>query len=462
MSIRVTSLFPLPQEKVTNTLEYYEKILDQAAPLRARHREEVHYAIRDLSKMLTGDRASLPKDYMGDPRTFNAYLRFFLPWNLYRLTRLFQGMDFDLPNDGVIIDLGAGPLTVAQALWIAKPNLREKRLTFINVDRSPKPMREGQKLFEALAPKSPWKMVNVKGGPSSKVREKANLLITANMVNEASSGMRTPLPLWANKFSQQISRMLAPKGKILIIEPGIRRSGRVLSLLRNEFIEKGLSILAPCPHHEECPMSGEQGKSWCHFNFDSTHAPEWLQKLAKKCRMEKDNVSMSFLYVGQADAPTPVPEENSMLIRTVSESFRIDDGGFGQYGCAAEGLILLLAKGEARSIFPGGLVGIPTPEKLEEDLKSGAKIVELPTRAIHKGANAKPSDPKSDHKSKSDRDSKPVERSGSRPDSRKSHSPKDASDSWTNSKKSNSPKDTSDSWTSSKKESYKKNKPPRK
>ena len=156
MSIRVTSLFPLPPEKVTNTLEYYVKVLDQAAPLRARHKEEIHYAIRDLSKMLTGDRASLPKDYMGDPRTFNAYLRFFLPWNLYRLTRLFQGMDFDLPDNGVIIDLGAGPLTVAQALWIAKPNLREKRLTFINVDRSPKPMREGQKLFEALAPKSPW------------------------------------------------------------------------------------------------------------------------------------------------------------------------------------------------------------------------------------------------------------------------------------------------------------------
>jgi ribosomal protein RSM22 (predicted rRNA methylase) len=296
-------------------LEYYSKVLDQAVPLRARHKEEIHYAIRDLSKMLTGDRASLPKDYMGDPRTLNAYLRFYLPWNLYRLTRLFQGMDFNLPENGVIIDLGAGPLTVAQALWIAKPELRDKRLTFINVDRSPKPMREGQKLFEALAGKSPWKMVNVKGGPSSKIREKADLLITANMVNEASSGMRTPLQLWANKFCQQISRMLAPKGKMLIIEPGIRRSGRVLSIMRNEFMERGLSILAPCPHQEECPLNGEQGKSWCHFNFDSNHAPEWLQKLSAKCRMEKDNVSMSFLYVAQSDTPPPAAAEDEMLIR---------------------------------------------------------------------------------------------------------------------------------------------------
>ncbi|CCO23915.1 small ribosomal subunit Rsm22 family protein [Maridesulfovibrio hydrothermalis] len=384
MSIKVSSLFPLPPAEITKKLENYLNILDKAVPLRSKHKTELPYAIRDLSKALTGERSSLPKDYMGDPRSLNAYLRYFLPWNLYRLSRLFQGLDINLPDNGIIIDLGAGPLTVAQALWIARPDLREKKLTFINVDRSPKPMREGAKLFEALASKSPWRMVNVKGGPSSKIRERANLLVTANMVNEAASGMKAPLPVWSAKFCQHISRMLAPEGKMLIIEPGIRRSGRTLSVMRNEFIEKGYSILAPCPHEEECPMTAEHGKPWCHFNFDSNHSPVWLQKLSARCRLEKDNVSLSFLYVGQPGTPSPVPHEGEMLIRAITDSFRIDDGGYGQYACGAEGLLLLLAKGGARSIFPGGLLGMPIQTEMEEDLKSGAMIVELPTREKHK------------------------------------------------------------------------------
>ncbi|WP_027721009.1 small ribosomal subunit Rsm22 family protein [Maridesulfovibrio zosterae] len=381
MSIKVSSLFPLPTAEISKKLDHYLNVLNKAMPLRSKHKTELPYAIRDLSRALTGERASLPKDYMAEPRSLNAYLRYFLPWNLYRMSRLFQGLDITLPDDGVIIDLGAGPLTVAQALWIARPELREKKLTFVNVDRTPKPMREATKLFEALAGEnSPWRMINVKGGTTSKIREKADLLVTANMVNEASGGTRAPLPIWAEKFCTSISRMLAPKGRILIIEPGIRMSGRVLSVIRNEYIEKGFSILGPCTHHEECPMNGEQGKAWCHFNFDAENAPVWLQKLSANCRLEKSNVSLSFLYVAQPGTETQQPHEGEIRIRAISDSFRLDEGGFAQYGCAAEGQILLTAKDGAKTLYPGGLIGMPAPEEDIKDVKSGAMIVELPMR----------------------------------------------------------------------------------
>lgn len=414
MSIKVSSLFPLPTAEISKKLDHYLNVLNKAMPLRAKHKEELPYAIRDLSRALTGERASLPKDYMAEPRSLNAYLRYFLPWNLYRMARLFQSLEINLPDNGVVIDLGAGPLTVAQALWIARPDLREKKLTFVNVDRTPKPMREATKLFEALAgEKSPWRMVNVKGGTTSKIREKANLLVTANMVNEASGGTRTPLPIWAEKFCTSISRMLAPEGRILIIEPGIRMSGRVLSVIRNEYIEKGFSILGPCTHHEECPMNGEQGKAWCHFNFDADNAPVWLQKLSANCRLEKTNVSMSFLYVGLPGTETPQPHEGEMRIRAISDSFRLDEGGFGQYGCAAEGQILLVAKGGAKTLYPGGLIGMPVPEEDKKDEKSGAKIVDLPTREFDKRPNEKSADKPADkpqERKHEKRDDKPERR----------------------------------------------------
>ena len=381
MSIKVSSLFPLPTKDVSKELDKYIKILQKTVPLKAKHSKELKYAIRDLSRDLTGERSNLSNDYMGDPRSLNAYLRYFLPWNLYRLARLFQGLDIKLPDNGVVVDLGAGPLTVAQALWIARPDLREKKLTFINVDRTPKPMREGNRLFEAMTEgKSPWRMVNVKGGSTSKIREKAHLLVTANMVNEASAGTRIPLPVWAEKFCLSMVHKLAPEGRILIIEPGIRRSGRVLSVIREEFVNAGFPILGPCTHTEECPMNGEHGKAWCHFNYDSEHAPSWLQKLSAECRLEKDNVSLSFLYVGLRKEEVETPREGEMLIRAISESFRLDEGGFGQYGCAAQGQILLSAQGGAKTLYPGGLIGMPIPEEEKRDEKSGSLIVPLPMR----------------------------------------------------------------------------------
>ncbi|WP_419783242.1 small ribosomal subunit Rsm22 family protein [Maridesulfovibrio sp.] len=385
MSIKVSSLFPLPTNDVSKILDNYIKILQKTVPLKSKHSNELPYAIRDLSRDLTGERSSLSNDYMGDPRSLNAYLRYFLPWNLYRLARLFQGLDIKLPDNGIVVDLGAGPLTVAQALWIARPDLREKKLTFINVDRTPKPMREGAKLFTALAGEnSPWRMVNVKGGSTSKLREKAHLLVTANMVNEASAGTRIPLPVWAEKFCLSMVHKLAPEGRMLIIEPGIRRSGRVLSVIRQEFVDAGFPVLGPCTHTEECPMNGEKGKAWCHFNFDSDHAPAWLQKLSAQCRLEKNNVSLSFLYVGLRKEEVETAREGEMLIRAVSESFRLDEGGFGQYGCAAQGQILLSAQGGAKTLYPGGLIGMPVPEEEKRDEKSGSLIVPLPIRESDK------------------------------------------------------------------------------
>ncbi len=47
------------------------------------------------------------------------------------------------------------------------------------------------------------------------------------------------------EFCLSMVHKLAPEGRILIIEPGIRRSGRVLSVIRQEFVNAGFPISAP-------------------------------------------------------------------------------------------------------------------------------------------------------------------------------------------------------------------------
>ncbi len=50
---------------------------------------------------------------------------------------------------------------------------------------------------------------------------------------------------------------------LVIVEPGTRRGFDVVNRARTWLIAAGGSLLAPCPHHEICPMAA--AGDWCHF-----------------------------------------------------------------------------------------------------------------------------------------------------------------------------------------------------
>ena len=50
---------------------------------------------------------------------------------------------------------------------------------------------------------------------------------------------------------------------IAIIEPGTMKGFDLIRTLREELIQLGGHIIAPCPHQKDCPMGGGD---WCHFS----------------------------------------------------------------------------------------------------------------------------------------------------------------------------------------------------
>jgi len=107
-------LFPRASRDFLTQLAGLPKHLDAAMPMRRQHRRELPSEIRHLSHLLTDERSDLKRDYLADPATLSAYLRYFLPWNIYRLGVLFAGLALDPGGDNptgaaTIIDLGAGP-----------------------------------------------------------------------------------------------------------------------------------------------------------------------------------------------------------------------------------------------------------------------------------------------------------------------------------------------------------------
>lgn len=362
-------LFPPLTDAGRSSMERVRAAIQEVLPLKPRHRADLVFAIRDLSRLLTEDRALRRPDYMADPRFFSAYLYYFLPWNLVRMSRLFRGIRMDLPNGANAIDLGSGPLTVPIAMWIGRPELRDRSLTFTCVDLAPRSMRAGLALFQQIAgPKAPWQFRLVKGSLDAGDPSGADWVIAANAFNELDHSARSAARL--ERSAHLLARTVRPGGRLLLVEPGTRWGGHAIAMLRGMLLELGMVPLAPCPHDGECPMPGTSHSAWCHFNFDVRGAPRWLADLTARAGMPKEDVSLSFLLAARGEYVV------SGGIRAVSQTFPIP-GGTGLYGCSERGLALMTTPRVSHAPRPGRLVRAAWPQPDRHDPKSGALMLPL-------------------------------------------------------------------------------------
>ncbi|MCQ2982272.1 MAG: hypothetical protein MJ178_05925 [Treponemataceae bacterium] len=379
----------LPKES-QEILQNFDQLVQDIQPLNAKQLQQLPDVIKELSHSLTDERNSRRIGYMNETRQLSAYTRYFTWWNLVRMTPLFTGFPAaafaHLTDDSVILDIGSGPLTVVMALWLARPELRTKEITCYCLDISQNALALGEELFLKVVSKTapatpdqkPWHIVRVKGESGTAIRRKAQLITCANMFNEQYWNSEKPLEEIAKKDCELLMSYADEKATMLLIEPGIPRAARFVSLMRAAFIRKKMHIVSPCPHAGECPMEGKKGGKWCHFvlNTEKT-APAKLHKLSDKSGLPKDRASLSFVL-----ASTVTGTENGTdgtAIRVVSDAISLYDRSSARYSCSELGLTLVQAPEAAFS--SGDLISVPANHPALEhpqlDRKSGAKKIRL-------------------------------------------------------------------------------------
>jgi ribosomal protein RSM22 (predicted rRNA methylase) len=407
----VNPLFaPLPVE-TRRLLDRIPALIDKTFPLPGRFRPGLPKDVAELSRLLTSGRGERGLSYLGRPSLLSAYLRFFLPWNLYRLCRLLPGLNLTFAANDRITDLGCGPLTFAAALWICRPDLRPLPLEFYCVDRSGPALDAGKKFFAALAGEnSPWRIHTVKGDLYTVKAQPAALVCAINVFNEMygdiSRGGTDKLRRSAEKSARLLVHHASAQGTaqegavrsaaILTVEPGFPRCGEFISLLRGVFLKQGYNPLSPCPHDIECPLAdnGKSGahikKRWCHFAFATEDAPPALHKLSSAARLPKERAVLSFLFARPADTKqkkTKVAAANAMsnaeesaasaALRIISDAFPLPPHQFGRYGCSEQGLVLLAGHKSAIEKTASGALVYAALKNGERDSKSGALLAEI-------------------------------------------------------------------------------------
>ena len=380
-------------------IENFDKTIQSVRPLNSRQMQALPENIAALSHQLTDERGSRRLGYMNENVQLSAYVRYFTWWNLVRLTRLFSNLPEEAfpAADCACLDLGSGPLTLVTALWISRPELRNKNLTWYCLDLSQAALTLGEELYMSVAAQLPpsdetapahWKIIRVKGSFGTFIKEKCGFITCANMFNELDQGSKMPPEFQTKKYYDQLSAYAAEGAKFLLVEPGVPKAARTLSLLRERFIKAGYEVKAPCPHALECPMNGFKSytgskNKWCNFAFSTEDAPARLQKLSIAAKLPKERAVLSFISAvkaeGQKEKPGAGKKNSSLLLRITSDSFRLPKNRTGYYACSRLGLTLVSSE-QGDTFKSGDLIRVELTKAVENlpvDYKSGAKIVHI-------------------------------------------------------------------------------------
>ncbi|MDR1469134.1 MAG: small ribosomal subunit Rsm22 family protein [Spirochaetaceae bacterium] len=402
----------LPPE-TCRTLAGVSRIIDEIAPIPARFRKDIGKNIRDLSELLTSRRPLLTGHYIGNPARFSAYLRYFFPWNLFRLCKIFAGEDAlfqesalsqkggagllflesHVDDDGPILiaDFGSGPLTLPAALWISMPSLRKKKIEFRCFDINRQILKTGERLFAGITGENPgtppgnWSIKTIASSLTEARLEKKQTLVTAvyvynELFRKLNAADGDALSTFADGEAARLSSFCGENGAVLIVEPGVPRSGEFIAHIRDRFIERGFSIDAPCTHHTDCPMRTSKiqnrAAKWCHFTFSTREAPQALHDLSRMAHLPKERGAVSFLLARKgADKRSASPKRNG--IRVISDTFPLPDTRYGCYGCSEKGLVLLAgSRTGIEHLRSGTVISARVSGTEPRDKKSGALVLD--------------------------------------------------------------------------------------
>jgi hypothetical protein len=415
-----------PNTLITKLLSVLLSVIEETFPVPGRFRSKLPGDVAELSRLLTSARGERDGGYLNRPNLLSAYLRYFLPWNVFRLCRVFSfaaGSSASLTGRGIlpllsdgdaVTDLGSGPLTLPIALWIAFPELRRTKPEFRCVDKSAAVLEAGHKLFKAFCASSgadaAWRIKTIHASMEEPLRGKPAKLVSAiNVFNEISAGKYLGGRFEGNaqKAAVLLDRHCAPDGLILAAEPGNPQGGAFITALRAALLEKGRPPAAPCPHAGPCPMSanaaaefhGEKQKitgdknkkaKWCHFAFDTEAVPPALHKLSAAAGIPKERATLSFLLSGPVtdrqvqganSARTDGNAAPDLLgVRIISDAFPVSVGktGTGRYGCSQKGMVLVTgSRTQLNAAVSGTLLELPFPADERRDPISGALVVTI-------------------------------------------------------------------------------------
>ena len=180
-----------------------------------------------------------------------------------------------------LLDVGAG---TGAATWAIEQQLELSEITCLEREKAMRTL--GQQLMEksdiSVLQKAQWKNFDL---ISEKIEQKADLVCVSYVLNELSESERIKA---VDKLYEATNDIL------LIVETGTPKAYAQLMQIRKHLISLGTNLIAPCPHTNECPLSGND---WCHFSCRISRSK--IHKQMKEATMGYEDEKFSYLAVSK-------------------------------------------------------------------------------------------------------------------------------------------------------------------
>jgi ribosomal protein RSM22 (predicted rRNA methylase) len=246
-----------------------------AAELSQRYREER----RDGRLHVASESAAL------------AYLAVRLPATYAAIRASFAAIAQAQPGFApkTILDIGAGPGT---ALWAAAdcwPGLGDGVGDALLIEANAIFQACGERLAaEAALPRITWRIADIASlSPDSAPRDLVTLAYVLNEI-EPQARPRVLQQSWQ-----------ATADTMVVIEPGTPAGWQRILAARQQLIDAGAHVIAPCPHALACPL---RTPDWCHFA--QRVARSRLHRQAKSADVPWEDEKFIYVAVSRTPAAT--------------------------------------------------------------------------------------------------------------------------------------------------------------
>jgi 2-polyprenyl-3-methyl-5-hydroxy-6-metoxy-1,4-benzoquinol methylase len=281
--------------------------------------------------------------YFAHGPSLAAYLAYFFPSSAAQVSRVLADVT---PPPGPtlrVLDIGAGPgpAGMAAALWLRSHG---RRVEVDALEASAAALDTAKRLWSpewGTLRTRVWRADDpIPAGPY-------DLVVASHVVNELYDGDKDAASQRL-AFARSLTSLLSPAGRLVLVEPALRETGRGLLVIRDGLVADGLTVLAPCLLHEACPAL-ERPRDWCHADRP-WHAPTMVREVAEAAGLSRDSLKYAAVVLSREPRPSP----RAGLFRVVSEALP-EKGKQRFFGCGEAGRVGLvrLAKeaSESNAVF---------------------------------------------------------------------------------------------------------------
>jgi ribosomal protein RSM22 (predicted rRNA methylase) len=223
-----------------------ERVL-QAAPARNLTR-----TADELSRRYRTGHAQDRHTFLHSQEDISAYAAYRLPATFAAIYAALTEVRWRRPDwqPRTLLDVGAGPGTAMWAVATLWPTLEQITL----LERNQHMMQMGQRLARHAHSQAikqvKWRSIDLTGQWEEAAHD---LVICSYVLGELPQAKQAAISeqLWA-----------CTGDTLLFVEPGTPRGFELIRAVRARLLAEGTTVVAPCPHNNECPI---EENDWCHF-----------------------------------------------------------------------------------------------------------------------------------------------------------------------------------------------------